>query len=664
MLKFFRKMERTRNILLVFFAVVLVASLIVFGAMTSNQPQQNLSRSTETVAFVGNEKISVSEIALLQDRFLRVRRQSLPTKFLLEGAIRERLIQLEAERLVLTASDAEVANNIRKIFKPSDDEFDKAKYEQSAVRQAGSVAAFERSLRNQLSEQKLRAFITSGAVVAGEEVLKDYQRRNTKFTLTYVSIDTEDIAKNINPTDDELKKYFKENKKKYYITSPQKKIRYIFLETAKIGEQLEFTDEELKAEYEKLPADKKEIGVNAQEIVLRVLNPRQDSQVRDKANMIVRDLKKDGNIVSEKRFANVARGQSEKPATARNGGRVAGLIRKNNNNSDDPYQRILNMEEGEITEPIKFRTSYYILRRGKSVPKPFERSKKELEVSRRNAKAYTANSALAGEVEKRLKEIKDVQKVAEEFASRANMNVKDMIRETDYVKPGDEIDKLGISQDFEQNIAPLQNVNDVGTKFGVPGGFAIPLLVDKKAPRDAEFKEVKDKVKEAVKIEQAKSKIEEIAKKISKNAKTTDGLRRAAKSEKLEALEAKDFILGSPLGQGPTAATSELLEDAIFELRKNEIIMKPIKAGDNWYIVGLKEREEANMKNFAKERTQLIQSMLTKKQSQIFSDYVASVRRRMESKGQIIIIKEAVDKLDALARQSQPQIPQLPNPQR
>lgn len=657
-------MERTRNILLVFFAVVLVASLIVFGTMTSNQPQQNLSRSAETVVFVGNEKISVGEIALLQDRFLRVRRQSLPTKFLLEGAIRERLIQIEAERLGVTASDAEVANNIRKIFKPSDAAFDQSKYEQSAVRQAGSVAAFERSLRNQLSEQKLRAFITSGAVVSGEEVLKDYQRRNTKFTLTYVSIDTEDIAKNINPTDDELKKYFKENKKKYYITSPQKKIRYIFLETAKIGEQLEFTDEELKAEYEKLPADKKEIGVNAQEIVLRVLNPRQDSQVLDKANMIAQDLKKDGNIVSEKRFANAARGQSEKPATARSGGRVPGLIRKNNNNLDDPYQRILNMEEGEVTEPIKFRTSYYILRRGKSVPKPFERAKKELEVSRRNAKAYTANSALAGEVEKRLKEIKDVQKVAEEFAPRANMNVKDMVRETDYVKPGDEIDKLGISQDFEQNIAPLKNVNDVGTKFGVPGGFAIPLLVDKKAPRDAEFEEVKDEVKEAVKLKQAKSRIEEVAKNISKNAKTTDGLRRAAKSEKLEALEAKDFILGSPLGQGPTAATSELLEDAIFELRKNEITMKPIKAGDNWYIVGLKEREEANMENFAKERTQLIQSMLTKKQSQIFSDYAASVRRRMESKGQIIIIKEAVDKLDALARQNQPQIPQLPNPQR
>ena len=662
MLKFFRKMERTRNILLVFFAVVLVASLIVFGAMTSNQPQQNLSRSAETVAFVGNEKISVGEIALLQDRFLRVRRQSLPTKFLLEGVIRERLIQLEAERLDLTASDAEVANNIRKIFKPSDDAFDKANYEQSAVRQAGSVAAFERSLRNQLSEQKLRAFITSGAVVSGEEVLKDYQRRNTKFTLTYVSIDTEDIAKNINPTDDELKKYFKENKKKYYIIYPQKKIRYIFLETAKVGERLEFTDEELKAEYEKLPADKKKIGVNAQEIVLRVLNPRQDSQVLDKANMIAQDLKKDGNIVSEKRFANVARGQSEKPATARNGGRVAGLIRKNNNNSDDPYQRILTMEEGEVTEPIKFRTSYYILRRGKSVPKPFERAKKELEVSRRNAKAYTANSALAGEVEKRLKEIKDVQKVAEEFASRANMDVKDMVRETDYVKPGDEIDKLGISQDFEQNIASLQNVNDVGTKFGVPGGFATPLLVDKKAPRDAEFEEVEDEVKEAVKLEQAKSKIEEVAKNIPKNAKTTDGLRRAAKSEKLDALEAKDFILGSPLGQGPTAATSELLEDAIFELRKNEITMKPIKAGDNWYIVGLKEREEANMENFAKERTQLIQSMLTKKQSQIFSDYIASVRKRMESEGQIIIIKEAVDKLDALARQSQPQIPQFPNP--
>lgn len=664
MLKLLRKMERTRNFLIILFAVMLVVSLIVFGALTGTQTQQNLNQSTEVIADVGSEEITVGEVSFLQDRILQTQQRSFPTNLLLNGIIRDRLVRIEAERLGLAASDAEVATQIRKIFTPTDGtSFDQTRYEQNARTQAGSVSAFEESIRNQISERKLNAFITAGVTASEAEVLKTYKRRNTKFDLTYVPVSTADLTENINPSDEELKKYFEDNKKNYYVNQSQKKIRYIFLDTAKLGEKLVFTDEELKAEYDKLSPDRKEAGVNVQEIVLRVLNPQQDSSVLDKANKIAQSLKKDGETVSEEKFANTASGQSEKPATALKGGRVTGLVRRNLNNSSDPYQRILNMKEGEVSEPIKFGTSYYVLRRGKSVPKTFEVAKKELEVSRRNAKAYTANSVLAGKVVTRLKELKDVQKVAEEFATQANMDVKNMVRETGYVKPGDEIDKLGISQDFEQGIAPLENPKDVGGKFGVPGGFAIPLLVDKKPPRDARFEEVSDKVKEAVKLEQARNKIEEVAKSIAKNAKNESGLSSAAKAEKFEALDANDFILGSPLGQGPTATTSEALEDAIFSLRKDEITIKPVKVGDNWYIVGVKSREEANMENFDKEHDQLVQTMVLQKRSRVFLDYIASVRRRMESGGQIKIYKAAVEKLDAQARQNQPQVPQIPRQQ-
>jgi len=475
-----------------------------------------------------------------------------------------------------------------------------------------------------------------------------------------VPISTADLIKNIKPSEDELKEYFEKNKKSYYINLPQKKIRYVYLETAKLGEKLEFTDEELKAEYDKLSADKKILGVNVQEIVLRVPNPKQDSQVLEKANKIIENLKKGNETVPEEKFSDAAKGQSEKPATARAGGKVKGLVRKNPNNSSDPYQRILNMKEGEVSEPIKFGTSYYILRRGKSVDKTLNDAKKELEISRRNAKAYTQTSVLAGKVEARLKEVKDVQKVAEEFASKANMEAKNMVRETGYVKPGDEIGNLGVSQDFEQGIADLKEPKDVGSKFGVPGGFAIPMLVDKKEPRDAEFDEVKDKVIEAVKLKQATDKIEQVAKNIIADAKNSGGLSAAAKAENLEALDAKDFILGSPLGEGPTAATSESLEDVVFALKKDEITKTPIKIGDNWYVVGVNSREEANMDNFSKEHDKLVQAMVVAKRSRVYADYIASVRQKMESKGQIKIYKKVVERLDAEARKKQPQTPQLP----
>ncbi len=653
-------MERTRNFLLVLFAVVLVGSLVVFYAPTQGV-QENLSRSDEVAAKVGPENITIGEVVTLQEQ-LRQNQPQFPIMpgLIINQMIQGKLVRVEAERLGLTASDIEVASQIRKAFTPQDGTpFDQNRYEQNAIRQAGSIAAFEETIRDQISRQKLVAYITSGASVSEEEVLNDYKRRNTKFNLTYVPVNTADLTDSINPGDEELKAYFEKNKKSYYISAPQKKIRYVFLETAKIGEKLTFTDEELKEAYDKLPADKKLAGIRVQEIVLRVNKPEDEPQVLQKANELITNLKKGEETVTEEDFANIAKGQSEKPSTAQNGGKVAGLVRENINNPTDPYQRVLTMKEGEVTEPLKFGSNFYVLRRGESVAKPFEEGKREIEISRRNSKAYEANAALAGKVAEKLKEVKDAEKVAEEFASQANMNASEMVRETGYVKPGDEIERLGISQDFEQGIASLEKANDVGDKIPVPGGFAIPILVDKKDPRDAEFEEVKSQVVEAVKTSQARDQVENIAKKIADSADSVGGLGGAASGVNLKSRTATDFILGSPLGEGPSAATSEALEDAIFALKKGEVT-KPIKVGDNWLVVGVNSREEANMDNYTKEREQLVRTKLDEKRNRLFTDYVASVRQKMESSGEIKIYKDAVAKVEEANKLNQPQVPGLP----
>lgn len=660
MLKFFRKVERTRNFVILLFAFILVLSLVLFYS-PSGGVQENLTRSDEIAATVGSERITVGDVAMLQERLRQSQPQMLPTSYLLESMIQEKIVRIEAARLGLTATDEEIATQIREANQSPDGQpFDKKRYEQNAVQQAGSISAYEESIRDSISRQKLIAYVTAGVRVSEEEILSDYKRRNTKFNLTYIPVNTADLTENITPTDSELKDYFEKNKKSYYITSPQKKIKYVFLETAKIGETLKFSDEELKAAYDKLPEDKKQAGMNVQEIVLRVNKPEDDAQVLQKANEIIETLKKSGETISEDKFGEVAKGQSEKPSTALNGGKVGGLVRENPNNPTDPYQRILSMKEGEYTEPLKFGSNYYILRRGQSVAKPFEDTKRELEVSRRNSKAYEANAALATKASESLKKSKDAEKVAAEFASQANMKTADMIRETGFVKPGDEIDKLGISQDFEQGIVSLNKVNDVGDKIPIPGGFAIPILVGTKDPRDAEFDEVRSQVVEAVKTKKAREEVDKIARKIASESSSVNDLNAAAKSEGLEAQEAKDFILGSPLGGGPSATTSEALEDAVFALKPGEVTKQPVKVGDNWFIVGVNSREEANMENFPKEREQMVRTKLNEKRTRVFSDYIASRKLAMEQKGDIKIYKDAIAKIDKANQENQPQNPQIP----
>jgi peptidyl-prolyl cis-trans isomerase D len=563
--------------------------------------------------------------------------------------IRERVIRVEAARLGLTATDKEVADKIREQFKSPDAEpFDQTKYENNVTRQFGSVAAYEQVVRDEISGQKLEAFLTSGVTVSETEVLDDYKRKNTKFDLTYVPITVTDLAQTLKPSDEELQAYFDKNKQSYYIAMPQKKIRYIFINTSKIGEKLNISDADLQAEFDKLPEDKRIAGVQGQQIVLRVAKPEFEQQVLEKGNQLVAQLRKDDGKITEEAFAQIAKGQSEDAASAATGGKIAGLIRENPANPTDPYQTLLKMQPGEVSEPIKHENRIFILRRGEAVPKTIDTAKKELDVSLRNRRAYTAAAELANKITERLKAEKDVAKVAGEFASQANMSTTEMTKETGFVKPGDDVKDVGVSDQFEQGIAGLESANDVGDKIPVPNGFAIPLLVEKKEPRDAELSEVREKVLEAVKSEQARTKVSEIANQIASSAGTPGGLSAAASGKGLKAQESKSFVVGSPLGQGPTATTSEALEDAIYNLKDGEITNTPVNIGDNWFVVGVNKREEANLEEFAKQRDTLTQTMLQTKRQTVYSDYLASRQREMETKGEIVIYKDALAQLEAI----------------
>lgn len=649
MLKFFNRLEKTRNFFILIFGVLMVASLVFWGGSgIRSNATVDPSRSTETAAKVKGEEITVGELYRQKQLYSRYSQgRPYPAKLLLDGMIASRITRVEAERLGLTASDAEVAAKIREDFKPQDGKpFDQKVYEQNVIQQSGSIAAFEEGVRDDISGNKLRAFITSGVSVSEEEVLKDFQRKNTKFDLSYVAVSPAEFAQTITPTDAELRDYFERNKQSYYIGVPQKKIRYVFVNTEKIGQKLPITDADLKAEYDKLPDDKKSAGVLGQEIVLRVPKPEFDEQVMTKANELVTRLRNGGDTVSEEAFATAAKGQSENAVSAAIGGKLPGPVRENPNKPDDPYQRLIKMKPGEITEPISYQGRYFILRRGDIVPKSFEDAKKELEVSLRNRRAYSVAAELAQKVSDALKQNKDPQATAQQFAAQANMSPADMVRETPYVKPGDNIENIGTSPQFEEGIAGLENAKDVGDKIPVQNGFAIPMLVDKKEPRDAEFDEVKNELVEVVKLETARNKIEQIANQIAAGSTTAAVIANAAQANNMKAKEQKSFILGSPLGEGPSATTSEALEDAIYAMKEGEATKTPIKIGENYYIVGVTKRQEANMDDFAKQRDSLMEQMLAQKRGEVFQDYLASTRLRLETNGDIKLYKDVIAKVD------------------
>jgi peptidyl-prolyl cis-trans isomerase D len=658
MLKLLSRMERTRGIIIVGFAILMAVSLVIFYAPGRNSSNVEPAKSTEVVAKVGKEEITVAEVARLKENYLQMfgGRVSMAQlggyKRFVDGLVRDRVVAQEAARLGLSASDGEVADKIRKQFSDASGQFvGMQRYKESVTARYGGMEEFERTVRDEIAQEKLRAFVTAAVKVSDDEVQDDYKRTHSTFDVTYAVISADKLAERIQPSDQELKSYYEQHKAEFNIPEPQKKIRYVYIDQFKSGEKIQISDKDLRDEFEKLSPENKQAGVRVQQILLKVARKDLDAQVEQKAKGLIDKARAASRETGEKVFADLARGNSEDPATAKNGGYLARSIKKNPNKIDALYDRAVDMQAGDVSDiPIRYGGNWYILRRGEAVPKTFEEAKPELLASLRNRKGYGAAAKLAERAQNRLKETKDPQKVAQELAAEANMKPEEMVKETPFVKPGDDVPGIGSSQQFEAVIAPLNNANDVGERTGVKGGFAIPMLVEKKEPRIPDFEEIKTKVAQTVKQQHAKELLEQKAREIASSSNSVADLKAAAEKNGFEVATEADYKLGAPLGK---AGTSPSLDETIYTLKTGEVSRTPVKVGDTWVVFGVANRHEADLAEFAKQREQLTRTMLSTRQNQVYEDYISAVQQRMKQDGKIKVYQDVLANLE----ESEPEIP-------
>lgn len=661
MLKQLGRLERTRNIVILGFAILMAVSLIFFYAPGRSAGNIDPMRNTEVVATVGSHSITVADLARSKETFLQYTGGRMMPGFgnrmFVESLINKWVILAEAERLGLSASDAEVAEKIRTLYKDSTGALDVEKYKQSISARYGDVEKFENDTRADISEQKLRAFLSASVNVSDTEVEEEYRKRNTSFDVAYISLTADKLAAKIQPSEEEMRSYFDSHKEEYRFNEPQKKVRYVFIHTEKVGSKLQIPEADLQAEYNQLQPEYKEAGFKIQQILLKVAREDLDKQVEQKAKDLIAKLRNQNGEATEAAFSEAAKGHSEDPATAANGGFLAKPFKDDPNKPHGLYSRTATMKVGEISDiPIKYAGNYYILRRGESVPKTFAEAKPELLVSLRNRRGYGAAFQIAQKAYARLKETKDPQKVAQELAAEANMTPAEMVRETGYLKRDDDVPNVGVNQQFEATLAPLNNVNDVGEVTGIKEGFAIPILVDKKEPRIPEFEEVRTRVADAIKQQKAKEQLEQKAKDLIAAVSGPGDLKALGEREGFDSGLEEGFRRESTLGK---AGAGEVLDDAIYSLKQGEITRTPIKVDDKWVILGIVKRDEANMASFNSDRDRIKGTMLRERQAQVFDDYIAAVRQRMKREGQIKIYDDVLKRLDEAEPAAQP-MPGLP----
>ncbi len=98
-----------------------------------------------------------------------------------------------------------------------------------------TVSQFEDKLKRQITMNKLRNAIEGGATVSSDQLVQQFRQANTKVKFDYAVIALQDVAKQVKPTDAELRAFYEKSKAQYANSIPEKrKASYIPIDQAKL----------------------------------------------------------------------------------------------------------------------------------------------------------------------------------------------------------------------------------------------------------------------------------------------------------------------------------------------------------------------------------------------------------------------------------------------
>lgn len=184
------------------------------------------------------------------------------------------------------------------------------------------VSEFEDSVKQDISMRRLESLITAGVTVSDKEVRDFYRKNNVKIKFDYAVISSDDIGKQINPSDADLDAFFKKNSSRYATAVPeQRTIAYFaFTPTDVPGGIQQPTQQDIQQYY---TAHQSEYSVpeqaRARHILIKVAagaDAKTDAAAKAKADALLKQIEGGAN------FADLAKKNSDDPGSKDTGGEL------------------------------------------------------------------------------------------------------------------------------------------------------------------------------------------------------------------------------------------------------------------------------------------------------------------------------------------------------
>ena len=242
--------------------------------------------------------------------------------------VQQQILLDEAGKLGIHVTDADVRNYLQtgppgQVLFPNGKFIGQDKY--AALIQSRfdiTVADFEDSVKQDIAIRRLESLITAGVTVGDKEVHDFYLKNNVKVKFDYAVISSDDVSKQINPSDADLEAFFKKNAARYATAVPeQRTITYFaFTPNDVPGGVPQPTQQEIQQYF---TAHQSEYTVpeqaRARHILIKVdqgADAKTDAAAKAKAESILKQIQGGAN------FADLAKKNSDDPGSKETGGEL------------------------------------------------------------------------------------------------------------------------------------------------------------------------------------------------------------------------------------------------------------------------------------------------------------------------------------------------------
>ena len=602
----------------------------------------NSGLSSDTVAKIGDETVTTQDI---QQQLSQIERNNqVPAQLkgfyaqqILQQLLREKELEYEAKQIGITVSDQERADRI-KLYLPmafNGGTFIGIDQYTALVQQRFQlpVSTFEELIRQGLLEEKFRKLVTDGISVGPGELQDGYRFKNEKVKLDYALVKPEDLEARITPTDAEIKAEYEKNKSKYQVPE-RRSVRYAVLDINQLRQTLQIPEDVLKKQYQddiqqyEVPSQ-----VHVQHILFKTVGQTDAlvEETKKKAEDVLKQAKKGA------KFDELAKKYSEDPGSKDKGGDL-GWIRQGQT-VPEFEKTALSLAPGQISDLVRTQYGFHIIKvleKQTAHTKPFEEVKDAI----RTPLLLTAADKQASQTADQLSAaIRRSSKISlDDLANQYHLT----LGQTRPLSASDAILELGNSQDVKDEIFRLRP-GDLSLPIRTDRGYVILSVKESLPAHQGTLEEARDRVIADVKreqsVQQAKSKAEELQKRV----KAGEKFDAAAKALGLDP-KTSDSI--SRDGTIPGAASGKQL-GAAFNLKQDEV-GPPLSLGQNWMVYRVEEKVEADPANFEAQKKQLTDELLQSKREVAFEAFRSALSDRLLKEGKLKLMPEKLKSFGGL----------------